>query len=267
MAKKILIMGLPGSGKSTLANKLSKKLDAEHFNADQVREQFDDWDFSDEGRQRQAERMELLAHECPKQWAILDFVCPKDQYRRMINADVVVWMDTIESGRFEDTNKAFEDPEGPNASGFDFRFTEFDSDKQAQMISKSLQSFDWKKPTVQMLGRWQPWHPGHRALFERCLAKTGQVAIQVRDVQGASGGDGQGDNPFDFEDVKNNIIKDLSDKYTYNQEYTIMLVPNIVNITYGRGVGYAFEQEVFDDDIHNISATKIRAQMREEGKL
>ena len=58
--------------------------------------------------------------------------------------------------------------------------------------------FDWKKPTVQMLGRWQPWHDGHQALFKRCVAKTGQVIIQVRDVQGSSGGKGQDDNPFDW---------------------------------------------------------------------
>ena len=65
--------------------------------------------------------------------------------------------------------------------------------------------FDWKKPTVQMLGRWQPWHEGHQALFKRCVAKTGQVIIQVRDVQGASGGDGQDDNPFDWDEVCSNI--------------------------------------------------------------
>ena len=65
--------------------------------------------------------------------------------------------------------------------------------------------FDWKKPTVQMLGRWQPWHEGHQALFKRCVAKTGQVIIQVRDVQGASGGKGQDDNPFDWDQVCKNI--------------------------------------------------------------
>ena len=65
--------------------------------------------------------------------------------------------------------------------------------------------FDWKKPTVQMLGWWQPWHDGHQALFKRCVAKSGQVAIQVRDVQGASGGDGQDDNPFNWDEVCQNI--------------------------------------------------------------
>ena len=128
--------------------------------------------------------------------------------------------------------------------------------------------FDWKKPTVQMLGRWQPWHDGHQALFKRCVVKTGQVAIQVRDVQGASGGAGQDDNPFDWETVCKNIETGLAkDGFKRGNEYEIMLVPNIVNITYGRGVGYVFEEEVFEEEIHNISATNIRKKMRDEGKL
>ena len=128
--------------------------------------------------------------------------------------------------------------------------------------------FDWKKPTVQMLGRWQPWHDGHQALFKRCVAKTGQVIIQVRDVQGASGGDGQDDNPFDWEAVCKNIEDGLAkDNFHRGQEYEIMLVPNIVNITYGRGVGYKFEEEVFDEAITDISATKIRKEIRDKGTL
>lgn len=119
-----------------------------------------------------------------------------------------------------------------------------------------------------MLGRWQPWHDGHQALFMRCVAKTGQVIIQVRDVQGASGGDGQNDNPFDWNTVCSNIEKGLAkDGYKRGVEYEIMLVPNIVNITYGRGVGYSFEEEKFDKSVTEISATKIRQRLRETGKL
>ena len=128
--------------------------------------------------------------------------------------------------------------------------------------------FDWKKPTVQMLGRWQPWHQGHQELFKRCVAKTGQVIIQVRDVQGSSGGSGQEDNPFDWEMVCKNIENGLlKDGFKKGVEYEIMLVPNIVNISYGRGVGYVFEEEVFEDSITNISATKIREQLRKDGEL
>ena len=128
--------------------------------------------------------------------------------------------------------------------------------------------FDWKKPTVQMLGRWQPWHQGHQELFKRCVTKTGQVVIQVRDVQGASGGDGQDDNPFNWDEVCQNIEAGLlHDGFKRGVEYEIMLVPNIVNITYGRGVGYSFEEEVFDSSVTDISATKIRQKLREDGQL
>ena len=128
--------------------------------------------------------------------------------------------------------------------------------------------FDPKKPTVLLLGRWQPWHDGHLALFERAIAKTGQVAIQVRDVEGSSGGEGQDDNPFDWEQVCKNIEEGLlKDGFKRGVDYEIMLVPNIVNITYGRGVGYKFDEETFDESITSISATKIREKLRSEGKL
>jgi hypothetical protein len=135
--------------------------------------------------------------------------------------------------------------------------------------------FDWKKPTTQMLGRWQPWHDGHTALFKKAFAETGQVAIMVRDVGGIVGEDAGGgrtakqdDNPFDFLTVKENIIRGLAmEGFTYNEDYVIMEVPNIVDISYGRGVGYTFTQHDLGEEIHNISATQIRAKLREEGKL
>lgn len=123
-------------------------------------------------------------------------------------------------------------------------------------------TWDNKAPTVQMLGRWQPWHDGHLELFKRALAKTGQVCIMVRDVKGV------GDNPFDFMDVRDRIITELGKQgYLHGTDYIIQLVPNIVNITYGREVGYAIEQEVFDDATHAISATAIRDKMRRDGLL
>ena len=128
--------------------------------------------------------------------------------------------------------------------------------------------FDPKKPTVLLLGRWQPWHQGHLALFERALSKTGQVVIQVRDVKGSSGGEGQEDNPFSFEQIKEDITEKLS-RYGYaiNKDFIIQLVPNITNISYGRGVGYKIEQESFDSETESISATKIRKSLRDEGKI
>ena len=122
-------------------------------------------------------------------------------------------------------------------------------------------SYEWdsKKPTSQMLGRWQPFHDGHYALFEEIIKKTGQVCIQVRDVHGVD------DNPFNFKTIKKNIEKRLILKY--KNRFKIILVPNITNINYGRGVGYKIEEIVLPEKIQKISATKIRKEMREKDKL
>ena len=135
--------------------------------------------------------------------------------------------------------------------------------------------FDWKKPTTQMLGRWQPWHAGHTALFKRALLETGQVCIMVRDVGGIVGEDAGGgrtvaqdDNPFILLDVIRNIDAALSKEgFANGNEYIVMRMPNIVDISYGRGVGYTFTEHDLSEEIHDISATKIRAQLRAEGKL
>tara|TARA_B110000438_G_scaffold289496_1_gene324134 strand:- start:1288 stop:1695 length:408 start_codon:yes stop_codon:yes gene_type:complete len=124
-----------------------------------------------------------------------------------------------------------------------------------------IMTYEWdnRKPTAQMLGRWQPFHDGHYALFEEIIKKTGQVCIQIRDVQGVD------DNPFNFATVKKNIEDKLLPKY--KNRFKIVLVPNITNICYGRGVGYKIEEIVLPEEIQKISATKIRKKMREEGKL
>jgi hypothetical protein len=175
--------------------------------------------------------------------------------RNNFKADWTIWMDTIDQGRFEDTNRAFVPPEH-----YDFRISEQDADKWASYVGKRIvknqrrPQFDWRKETVQMLGRWQPWHKGHRALFERLLEKTGQVIIQIRDVQGW-----QDSNPFGIEEVKNLIRRDLDP--LYQGMYDIQVVPNIIHIGWGRGVGYTSGEETFDESITEISGTKIRAEM------
>ena len=261
MAIRILVMGLPGSGKTTFTEELirlmaSSPLDAvEWFNADQIRKKYNDWDFSESGRIRQAQRMRDLSDNSNAQYCIADFVCPLPEMRNIFKADWVIWLDTINAGRYEDTNKAFIEPDL-----YDFRIPEQNAEKWAKYCWERISNnqrrpiFDWKKETVQMLGRWQPWHQGHRALFERALAKTGQVVIQIRDCQGW-----QASNPFGLEQVKNYIRHDLDP--LYQGQYEIQVVPNIVNITYGRDVGYKIEQESFDKSITDISATKIRKEL------
>ena len=273
-AQRILIMGLPGAGKTYMAQALKQHLEShsvlfhpsaetvhssqargEWFNADDVRKRFNDWDFSQEGRIRQSHRMRELADKSPCDFVIVDFVAPLTEMRHNFKADWIIWMDTIEAGRYEDTNRMFVPPEF-----YDFRITEQAADKWAEFIGNHILEnrrrpvFDWKRETVQMLGRWQPWHAGHRALFERAIAKTGQVCIMIRDCQGWNQS-----NPFSWSAVKDAIRRDLDP--LYQGQYEIQVVPNITNITYGRDVGYQIEQESFDDATHAISATKIRREM------
>ena len=133
--KKILVMGLPGSGKTTLATALSKELHASHFNADAVRKMYNDWDFSDEGRIRQAERMRNLTHLSETEYNVIDFVCPRVATRDIVNANFIIWMNTIESGRYEDTNSIFEKPTQVNIEINDFNY---DVKTIAQNIIKSF---------------------------------------------------------------------------------------------------------------------------------
>jgi hypothetical protein len=188
-------------------------------------------------------------------YVICDFVAPLVEMRNNFKADWTIWVDTIDRGRYEDTNRAFVPPEV-----YDFRITEQNAERWVEFVGTHILEnrrrprFDWKKETVQMLGRWQPWHAGHRALFERLIARTGQVVIQIRDVQGW-----QGSNPFAVEQVKNFIRHDLDP--LYQGQYEIQVVPNIVHIGWGRGVGYTSGEEKFEENITDISATKIRKEM------
>ena len=133
--KIILIMGLPGSGKTTLANELAPMLNAERLNADEVRKEANDWDFSEEGRKRQAERMADFAKKIKdkKNYVVADFICPTPEARSLFPADYIIWVDTIKKGRFDDTNKMFVKPEK-----FNFHVTTQDAKYWAPVIVKEI---------------------------------------------------------------------------------------------------------------------------------
>jgi adenylylsulfate kinase len=134
--KIILIMGLPGSGKTTLANELATLLEAKRLNADEVRKEANDWDFSEEGRKRQSKRMAEFALKLKKEGdnVIADFICPTPEARALFPSDYVIWVDTIKEGRFDDTNKMFVKPEK-----FDFHVTTQDAKNWAPKILKEIQ--------------------------------------------------------------------------------------------------------------------------------
>jgi adenylylsulfate kinase len=252
--KKILIMGLPGSGKTTLALQLKKLLSAVHFNADAVRSNINkDLGFTVEDRIEQARRMGWLCDQVTTSghWAIADFVCPIEECRTAFGEAFVIHMRTIAEGRYEDTNRLFVPP-----TNADIEITSFDAETHAKAIAELLlQNNGWQNQagTALMLGRFQPWHEGHQALFLQALERAPQVLIAVRDTYGTDE-----KNPFDFEFVRSRIDEKLVE---YRGRYQIQLMPNITNFLFGRDVGYKVEQVHLGAEIESISATEVRKQM------
>lgn len=245
----IQIIGLPGSGKTTLAKALADRINAIVLNADEVRADLNkDLGFTPEDRVEQARRMGALCRLLDKQGHIViaDFVCPTEEARGAFGRyDLRVFMDRIQEGRFEDTNRLFERPKK-----FDIGFVNKTVAEEVDDILTTFKLPDWKAPTTLMLGRYQPWHDGHAALLEKAHERTDQVLIAVRDTQGTSEKD-----PFSYQQVAGQIISANA------RPPFVMKVPNITNIVYGRDVGYKIEQVDLGAEIHSISATEKRKEM------
>lgn len=258
--RKILIMGLPGAGKTTLANALAPRLNAVLFNADEVRTNVNkDLGFSEPDRIEHARRMGWLCDQVVKTggFAIADFICPTPATRAAFlegGEAFIVWLHRIESGRFEDTNRLFVPPDRVDVEVLPQGPPEYWAE---QIVGKLRPIFDAKKPTALLVGRYQPFHGGHKALVIEALRRVGQVCIGVRDTSGTDE-----KNPFSFEYVRAGIEHALRE---YEGRYIVMPIPNITNIFYGRDVGYAVERIDLDSSIEVISATNVRATLRGAG--
>ena len=251
----IQIIGLPGSGKTTLAKELKERINAIHLNADEVRSGINsDLGFTLQNRIEHARRLGEIARLIDKQGVapvIVDFVCPTEHTREAFGyADLVIWMNTIQEGRFADTNAMWENP-------YDYSWAFNDSldsqtpKERADFIIDSFKLHDWSAPTTLMLGRYQPWHEGHHALYVEAGKRTNQVLLGVRNTYNTSEKD-----PLMFDQVKEYIAKDK-----FMDGAMVLRLPNITNIVYGRDVGYKIEQVDLGADIHAISATEKRKQL------
>lgn len=248
----IQIMGQAGSGKTTLAVELADRINAIHINADKVRADLNkDLGFSLFDRVENARRLGALARLLNNQGqnVVVDFICPTVETRNAFGkSDILIWMDTIPEGRFEDTNKMFTAP-----TNFDMRFInhELNGNEKATAVIKNFALHDWREPTTLMLGRYQPWHEGHHALYDEAGHRTKQVVLGVRNTYQTSEKD-----PLTFTEVKGYIEDDPA-----MINAMVVKFPNITNIVYGRDVGYKIEQVKLGDEIEAISATQKRKEL------
>ena len=258
--RKILIMGLPGSGKTTLAEKLVSKLKAAWFNADAVRQDiYSELGFSPEDRLSHATRMGKLCDwaKIGGSYVIADFVCPTKETREAFNPDFTIWVDRIQEGRYEDTNKMFQKPEDA-----DVVLREGSADEWAKEVLAELnktEAWDNQAPTALLIGRYQPFHIGHKSLVAEAVKRTGQCCIALCDVGGIDE-----KNPYKFEQVKKEIEAACVE---FGDKIKIIELPNIMDIFYGRGVGYNIEMIELSQELQQVSATKIRAgEIGQDGK-
>ena len=258
MLRKILIMGLPGAGKTSLARVLAPRLNAVHFNADEVRQHINkDLGFSEADRVEQARRMGWLCDQVVTTggFAIADFICPTPEARAAFTEGgdaFVVWVDRVREGRFADTNRLFVPP-----SHWHVRISpEGSVDRWAEEVASRVRPiFDWKRPTALFVGRYQPFHAGHRALILEGIRRVGQACIAVRDTGGTDE-----HNPFGFEHVRARIEHALREQ---EGRFVVVALPNITHILYGRDVGYTVERIELESSLEAVSATEMRRRIFE----
>jgi len=256
MHRKILVMGLPGAGKTTLSRVLAPRLNAVHYNADDVRREINRISaLPRPDRVEHARRMGWLCDQVVKTgcFALADFVCPTPHTRAAFmqgGQAFTVWIDRIAEGRFDDTIGC---SCHRTTAICGLRRREIRISGQKQVARRVRPIFDPKQPTALFIGRYQPFHDGHKALITEGLERVRQVCIAVRDTGGTSD-----KNPFDFEYVRARIEHGLRE---FEGRFIVVPLPNVTHVFYGRDVGYVVERIELDAAINSISATDIRRRL------
>jgi hypothetical protein len=256
MHKKILIMGLPQAGKTTLAEVLKPLIRAVHFNADAVRKNVNkDLGFTHEDRIEQARRMGWLCDQVTASGhcAIADFICPTPDTRTAFGEAFTVYVDTNKPTPYADTKSMFVPPTAPDYH-VKTQDAAFHAGTIAALLLDTNLGFNWRRPTALFLGRYQPFHDGHKALVLEGLERVGQACIAVRDTEGTDE-----KNPFGFVSIRARIEEAMAE---HMSKIAIISLPNITNIFYGRDVGYSIEQIDLPEALQAISATNIRKMMK-----
>jgi hypothetical protein len=241
----VQIIGLPGAGKTTLARALAARVNGVVWNADEVRQNLHvDLGFSTADRVEHARRMGWTARTLSAQGVtiIVDFICPTPDARAAFGKpDVLIWVDRVPVRDFQDTSLLWVDP-----TEYDVRIPDgLTVDEELKAVFAVTDLVDWRAPHALVLGRFQPWHEGHEWLYQEATTRTGNVVVGVRNTTGLD------KDPLTFDELR---------KYMPAGR-TVMQLPNITNVVYGRDVGYVIEQVTPPESIGKVSATQKREEL------
>lgn len=241
---RVLVMGRPTSGKTTLARLLAETIGCPMIDADEVRREANDWDFSTTGRERQAKRMRDKA-DAVGGVVVANFVCPTSSTRAIFDAHYLIYLDLPGKSPYADTDALFQPPQF-----YDLRVSNYlaydNIRERADDVLRGL-------PQGYVIGRFQPWHIGHQMIAEEAIRRHGLVTIHVRAAQRGES------NPHNFAGVARRIHAAMASRGVPRCAYRVEKAANVAGVYYGRDVGYTVERVHLAPEVEAVRASDIRA--------